>query len=255
MRRSADGWAKSFEKQTYLRVLGYENMRVYFEKGFRDDFRALARYGKNNACAKLYFDAVQAALLKNYPGVFTTANDATPLTVLIAFRNKYDDADNYNNSGLITGLGILTEAKSTNYAGIFYGLGFPMTQEVKVEYNIRVIPNAGRVDKERLWNEYGESQFTWPPDAQNGGAVRRRERWTSMVLPISLIGIPGESDWPKERKWFTSMGMLYKTDEYKNMKEAKPREYLEEYIFDPVSDGDIIAALIMRSLNRMSETE
>ena len=235
VRRSADGWKKSFEQQTNLRMFGYENMRVYFEKGFRDDFRALARYGKNNACAKLYFDAVQSALLKNYPGVFTTASDATPLTVLITFKNKYED--------------------SHNYAGLFYGLGFPMTQEVEVEYNVRIIPDAGDATKEYLWNEYDNSQFAWPPDAQNGGAVRRRERWTSMVLPFSLIGIPGESDWPKERKWFTSRGMLSKEDEYKSMKDAKPREYLEEYMFDPVSDGDIIAALIMRSLNKMAEME
>ena len=49
--------------------------------------------------------------------------------------------------------------------------------------------------------------------------------------------------------------MLSKEDEYKSMKDAKPREYLEEYMFDPVSDGDIIAALIMRSLNKMAEME
>ena len=235
MRRSADNWKKSFEQQTNLRMFGYENMRVYFEKGFRDDFRALARYGKNNACAKLYFDAVQSALLKNYPGVFTTASDATPLTVLITFKNKYED--------------------SINYAGIFYGLGFPMTQEVEVEYNVRIIPNAGDVDNDKMWKEYDASQFAWPPDAQNGGAVRRRERWTSMVLPFSLIGIPGESDWPKERKWFTSRGMLSKANEHNDMGNAKPREYLEEYMFDPVSDGDVIAALVMRSLNKMAETE
>lgn len=235
VRESADRWKKNFETQTNLSLLGYENMRVYFEEGFRSEFRAAVRYGKNKACAELYFDAVQSALLKNYPGVFTTASDAIPLTVLITFQNKYE---NFHN-----------------YADIFYVLGVPMTQEVEVEYNIRVFLDADGIDEEGLWTEYADSQFAWPRSLQNGGAVRRRERWTSMVLPISLIGIPGESDWPKERKWFTGKGIISKEEEASSSKVSKPREHLEKFVFDPVCDGDVIAALIMRSLNKMVEAD
>jgi len=194
------------------------------------------KFSWDKACEKMFFDAVQKSLMKHYPNVFTTSGNATPITVLVSFDNKVEDHHS---------LGFL-----------LVGFGFPYSQELEVTYRIRVVPNATAQGKERLWKDYVASQLDYPPNVQNSGAVRIRNMWTSMIFPISLLGMPGKSDWPKNRKAFTmgSFGISQESQK-KDIVVAPPAEYMNKYIFDPVSDGDIIAALIMRSLNKMAEAE
>ena len=78
--------------------------------------------------------------------------------------------------------------------------------------------------------------------------------WMSLFIPISLLGVPGKSDWPQKRTLFKNKNAY--SDQYDAYKiSSNPVKYMETEIFDPVCDGDIIAALIMRSLNKMADAE
>ena len=260
-----------------VQMFGYQNGKEMFDGMFKKDYVELSFPGRDKLSNKMYFDAVQNALLRNYPNVFTASQDATPVTVLVSFENKFEDEH--------------------SYGGLLCALGFPLAQEVDVTYRVRVVMNSNGQSEEELWNEYANSRLEYPPSVQNGGAVRRREMWTSMFLPFSLIGMPGDSDWPKKRKLFTTgsslitksresyakemMAMHLKSaqmwqeavdrsaqmshnavntyaqtlQEEREKAEELSYTYMDRFVFDPVSDGDIIAALVMRSLNKMADAE
>ena len=193
----------------------------------------------NSDCRKMYFDAIQKALLKNYPDVFTTSIDATPVTVLLTWENRVEDPH--------------------NYGGIFCALGSPSVQDMETTYRIYVALNSTGSSEYELWNQYLTSMVTNQYGGKNGMAVRQRETWTSFFLPISWIGIAGQSDWSTKRKIFACWPETeYSTSEgivsFKSLKYiyTNPQKYMEKFVFDPVSDGDVIAALIMHSLNKIN---
>ncbi|MBR6374571.1 MAG: hypothetical protein IKS20_15460 [Victivallales bacterium] len=202
----------------------------------KQSYNTLTKISRDKACEKIFFDAVQASLLKNYPNIFTTSKDAVPLTVLVSFDSKFGE---HHTIGLI-----------------LVCFGFPYTHEMEVTYRIRVVPNDTGQNQDGLWKDYIASQLDYPPNVQNSGAVRVRNMWTSMILPISLLGMPGKSEWPKKRKVFTrgSFGMSEEREK-NDFSFQTPMAYMNRYIYDPVCDGDIIAALVMRSLNKMAEAE
>ena len=223
-----------FEINTNTLIIGCLNVRELQEREFKKDYRRALRTGKSAECAKMYFEAVRESLLRNYPDVFTTGKEAIPLTVLVSWENKFEDPH--------------------SYGGILQGLGFPSIQDVEVTYRIGVVPNATDRGVEDLWDEYAESLLEFPPSAQNGGAVRQRETWTSMTIPSSFIGMSGDSDWPKVRRSFTRRGIRKKDEKIDSMY-SPAQDYMSKYVFDSVCDGDIIAALVMRSINKMTECE
>ena len=217
-------------------------MRDRFEAHAKSKYEAIKRLATDDGVRRMYLDAVRKSLLKNYPSIFTEDDNATPITVLISWDKMFEDHHSY---------GVLLCA-----------LGFPFTQEMETTYRVRVIPAEDKRDAEELWNEYAYSLLEYPQPPQNGGAVRQREMWTSYFVPISLIGIPGESNWPKERKCFTTGSALItkQRDEFSNVDGIyggfgyySPVEYMERFVFDPVCDGDVIAAMIVRCLNRIAE--
>ena len=187
---------------------------------------------------EMYFNAIQKALIKNYPSVFSDSREATPITVLLTWSNNIN--------------------KPHSYGGVFLALGYPSVQEMEVTYGTRIILNATDKSIDELWEEYKASVALMQKiPAQNGVAVRQREMWTSFFIPISLIGIYGDSDWPTKRRLFTSLQHAedYKTDKWHYWRRSWYYEYHKEFVFDPVSDGDVIAALIMRSLNKIHDSE
>ena len=227
-----DNWACKLFADDYKKT----NNAFTHESSLGSVYSSSTKLNKSKACNKIFFDAVQASLLKNYPNVFTTSGDATPVTVLVTFENKFED---HHNLALILAI-----------------FGSPFSQELEVTYRIRVLPGAQGQSQDELWKEYVASQLDYPPNAQNSSTVRVRNMWTSMMLPISLLGMPGDSDWPKRRKVFTmgSFGITKQNHEL-DIAWTSPQEYLQKYIFDSVCDGDIIAALIMRSLNKMAASK
>ncbi|MBQ7177459.1 MAG: hypothetical protein IJS08_08600 [Victivallales bacterium] len=227
-----------------IKRLGYQNSCEFFEAIFRHEYNAYIRFCQDEKCTKMYYDAIQASLLNNYPNVFTNSMDATPITVLVSYKYKYE-THSYDH-------------------GLLRILGFPITQKVEVTYQTRIVPNASGKNKDELWNEYYESRLEYPPAAQNSGAIRQRDMWTSCVLPISLLGIPGKTDWPKKREVFTEGTFAISPNDekyalgeslFKDYNFVQPITFIQNFVFDPVCDGDIIAALIMRSLNKMAAAE
>ena len=201
-----------------------------------DKYSRLTKHNRSKACNKMYFDAVQASLRKHYPDVFATSGDATPVTVLVTFENKFED---HHNFGMALAI-----------------FGFPFSQELEVTYSISVLPGEQGKDQDGLWKEYVASQLNYPPSARNSSAVRVRNMWTSMLLPVSLLGMPGKSDWPKKRNVLTMGSFAISKEHYeRDMDSNFTENYMRKFTFDPVCDGDIIAALIMRSLNKMAESE
>ena len=212
------------------------NNAYMHETSFNSDYNRLTKLNRSKACNKMVFDAVQASLLKNYPKIFTTSGDATPVTVLVTFENKFEM---HHPVASILVLG-------------------PYSQELEVTYRIRVVPSVAGQSLDELWKDYVASQLDYPPNAHNSNAVRVRTMWSSLLFPITLFGMPGNSDWPKKRYAFkssTSSFTINKENHDRDIVYLSSEEYMKKYIFDSVCDGDIIAALIIRSLNKMTETE
>lgn len=199
--------------------------RSTFKSRVKEDKKS-GPQGTHAADTKLIFDVVQASLLKRYPSVFTTASDGIPLTVVVDWGTEY--------------------RPQPNYASILSYLIWPDSVTQETLYQIRVFENAGGRSDDDLWQEYVKSP-NYPLPADNGSAIRISDTWETWLLPFGFIPCPGDSDFPT-----TFCFMRAGKDSLVSSPSDKlsSRKCFRHLVFEPKVDGDVLAAAIMRVLNR-----
>lgn len=119
-----------------------------------------------------------------------------------------------------------------NYASILADWFWPSVVEQESKYHLYLFENPfGKTDDE-IWNAYLTVPKKYPLPQECGSAVRMSEMWTSYLLPTGFIPCPGESDFPK-----TFYFMRQDID------------------FESMVDGDVLAAAVMRIVNRKHRTQ
>ncbi|MBO7687648.1 MAG: hypothetical protein J6V72_14755 [Kiritimatiellae bacterium] len=159
---------------------------------------------------KNMFEAVKASLLKNYPGVFSESADAVPLSVHVSWNTSYQ--------------------------------GSPIIQSI-VTY--MVVPEAA--EQETLYyvrTSAREGGTTW---TEKTSAARFSETWETWLLPIGFIPIPGKSDWSRT---FCFLRLGKDSIVSEPSKTINKKSCIRDMVFDPKVDGDVLAATIMRAVNR-----
>ena len=156
------------------------------------------------------YEVVNNSLLKNYPEVFTDSADATPLSVFVGWSTSYQ-GDPITQS-IITYMVV------------------PETAEQETVYTVRTTAREGGT----VWSE-------------NTHASRYSETWETWLLPTGFIPIPGKSDWPRTF-CFLRLGKDSIVDRPSDT--LKNKYCIRSMVFEPKVDGDVLAAAIMRAVNR-----
>ena len=154
--------------------------------------------------------AVKESLLRNYPGVFTDSPDATPLSVFVGWSTSYQG--------------------SPIIQSIVTYMVMPEVAEQETVYHVRT--------------SACEDGTTW---TENTSAARLSETWETWLLPIGFIPIPGKSDWSRTF-CFLRLGKDSIVDS--PTKALNSKSCIRDMVFDPKVDGDVLAATIMRAVNR-----
>lgn len=209
-----------------IRDLGYsEAVSFAYRKDLRKIVSELEEQHKKET--ETIRQHISDALCRKYPSVFTTEMSATPLTVLLTWETTYKDRP--------------------NYASIFSYWFWPISAEQNTIYRINVQESVGGVSEVTLWRNFLQTLKKYPQPAENGSAMRTSVVWETMLLPIGFIPIPGDSDWPTT---FCFM-RLGKDSLVSNPQEKlRSKKCVRDMIFEPKTDGEVLAAAIMRSINR-----
>ncbi|MBP5285891.1 MAG: hypothetical protein ILO34_07295 [Kiritimatiellae bacterium] len=170
---------------------------------------------------------VMDSLCRNYPSVFSEDSSAIPLTVLVHWTTSY--------------------GKRPNYASIFGYWLWPEAADQETVYRIRVLEGARQVSAEKLWRDFNASTERYPQPVENSSAVRTSEVWETGLLPFGFIPVPGDSDWPKTFCFMRTGKDSLVGDPAQTLRSA---DCVRDLVFEPKTDGDVIAAAIMRSINR-----
>lgn len=183
--------------------------------------------GTHAADTQLIFNAVERSLIEHYPSIMTKNPSAIPIAVVVDWATEYK--------------------ANPDYSSIFSYWLWPNSATQESIYHIWVTTDTTRKSDAQLWQEYLCSST---PDAEligKGAAVRESEVWETGLLPVGLIPVPGESDWPKTTTFMRAgKGSLVNNPNVK----INSRNCFRDMVFEPAADGDVIAAAIMRTLNR-----
>ena len=183
--------------------------------------------GTHAADTKRLFESLRNALYRDYPSVFSDTADATSVAVVVDWATEYK--------------------KLPDYASIFSGWFWPEAAEQETIYRLFMIENPGGRSDDELWKMYLATHGKYPRPFECGAAVRTSEVWETWLLPIGFIPCPGESDFPK-----TCCFMRSGKDSLVNNPSDKiqSRKCFEDMVFEPKVDGDVLAAAVMRIVNR-----
>jgi hypothetical protein len=88
--------------------------------------------------------------------------------------------------------------------------------------------------------------------SEKSSAARFSETWETWLLPIGFVPISGKSDWPRTF-CFLRLGMDSPVEN--PSKTLKSKSCIRNLVFDPKVDGDVLAAAIMRAINRHRRSE
>ncbi len=183
--------------------------------------------GTHYADTQMIFNSVHTALLKDYPSVFTDSADAIPIVVVIDWATEYRE--------------------QPDYASIFSGWFWPVSAEQETVYGLYLFENpSGKTDDE-LWTVYLAVPKKYPQPLEYGSAVRMSEVWETCLLPTGFIPCPGESDFPKTFCFMRGEKDSLVHDQYDK---EQSRLCVRDLVFEPKVDGDVLAAAIMRIINR-----
>ena len=83
-------------------------------------------------------------------------------------------------------------------------------------------------------------------------AARLSETWETWGLPVGFIPVPGKSDWPKT---FCFMRSGKDSLVFNPANQVNDLDCIRDFVFEPKVDGDVLAALIMRSVNQYHREE
>ena len=156
------------------------------------------------------FAAVKKSLYSNYPNVFSDAGDAVPLTVHVGWKTHY-------------------QGSPIVQSPVTYMI-LPEDAEQETVYYIKTTA-AG---KGGAWTE-------------RTSAARYSETWETWLIPIGYIPIPGKSDWPRT---FGFLRLSKDSIVGSPSKTLESKACIRDLVFDPKVDGDVIAAAVMRAVNR-----
>jgi len=183
--------------------------------------------GTHAADTKRLFEALRSALYRDYPLVFADTVDATSVAVVVDWATEYK--------------------KLPDYASIFSGWFWPEAAEQETIYHLFIVENPRGMSDDELWKAYLASPGKYPRPLASGSAVRTSEVWETWLLPIGFMPCPGESDFPK-----TCCFMRSGKDSLVSNPPDKiqSRKCFEDMVFEPKVDGDVLAAAVMRIVNR-----
>ena len=218
---------KIVEPLVKLKLDAIERERKEYDKILKDDKKS-GPNGTHYADTQMIFNSVHAALFRNYPSVFVDAADSIPIAVVIDWATEYKQLP--------------------DYASIFSGWLWPTAAEQESVYHLYVVENPSSRTDDELWNSYIAAPKKYPLPPECGFATRKSEVWESeLVLPTGFIPCPGESDFPKT---FCFMRSGKDSLVYNPSRKIESRECFKHMVFEPKVDGDVIAAAIVRVLNR-----
>jgi hypothetical protein len=158
------------------------------------------------------FAAVKKSLYGNYPSVFSDSGDAIPLTVHVGWKTHYQ--------------------------------GSPIVQS-PVTY--MVLPEDAEQETVYYVTTKAQSAGSGGSWTEQTSAARYSETWETWLLPIGYIPIPGKSDWPRT---FGFLRLSKDSIVGSPSKTIDSKSCIRDLVFDPKVDGDVIAAAVMRALNR-----
>ena len=158
------------------------------------------------------FAAVKKSLYANYPAVFVDSGDAIPLTVNVNWSTRYQGSP-------------IVQSPITYMV---------MPEDAEQETVYYVTTTAWPTGNEGPWTE-------------KTSAARYSETWETWLLPIGYIPIPGKSDWSRT---FGFMRLGKDSIVGNPSKTINSKCCIRDLVFEPKVDGDVIAAAIMRAINR-----
>ena len=112
--------------------------------------------------------------------------------------------------------------------------------------------NPGSKTDDELWLMDMATSGRYPPPANAGSAVRETETWETMFLPFGWWPCPGESDFSTTFSFMRGSKDSLLSNPQKTL---RGRDAISDLVFDPKVDGDVLAAAVMRTINRMNRLE
>jgi len=225
-------------EQRQIMVAAISDSKFYYEQhaidqerkaydGLLKEDRKSGPNGTHAADTKILFDGVKQSLLWSYPKIFTEETSATPIAVVVDWATSYK--------------------ARPDYASIFSYWFWPNGADQESIYFIWVTENDEQRSNDDLWKDYLSSKSQARGFIGKGSAVRESEIWETGLLPLGLIPVPGESDWPKTTDFMRcGKGSLVGSPKEK----IESRHCFRDLVFEPATDGDVLAAAIMRVINR-----
>lgn len=156
------------------------------------------------------FTVVKKSLLVHYPHVFTDSADAIPLSVHVTWQTQYHGSPIVHS--------------------FLSNIVIPDTAEQETIYYVSISATGANAS----WSD-------------RTSASRLSETWETWLLPIGFLPIPGKSDWSRTF-CFLRLGKDSLVSSPKSV--INSANCVRDMVFDPKVDGDVIAAAIMRAINR-----
>lgn len=190
------------------------NLTVNKPSSTVDDATKVAKYHAEDTANMLA--AVKRSLYRNYPTVFSDSVDAIPLTVHVGWKTYYQ--------------------KSPIVQSPVTYMVLPEDAEQETVYYVTTMSRSAGGGGS--WKELTS-------------AARYSETWETWLLPIGYIPIPGKSDWPRT---FGFLRLSKDSIVGSPSKTLESKSCIRDLVFDPKVDGDVIAAAVMRAINRRQHT-
>jgi hypothetical protein len=192
-------------------------------------------------CEMLIQNSLSSALVRLYPTVFSNDGNTIPLTIMISMEESYKiDAPFY-------------------YPNIA-ALVWPLSADQETKFDVLVLNGNIQKDDKVLRNEFDERLKLKRRAKQEPSVVLSSEVWETMGLPIGLIPIPGESQWPRKMGFIADNGPFYGKDRGSpfdaltsgiDQANLKALTASMKIAYVPEVDSEVLAAAVMQELNKM----
>lgn len=170
--------------------------------------------------------ALEASLRRHYPALFPENGGKIGLTVAVSYDFRYQD-------------------EPSNWS-ILDWLLVPSFATKETNWRMCIRPGNAFGREAELFAHLRRNGKKFPKPLDVSGGARETEMWESFLLPTGWIPVPGEADWRSN----AFLRFAAATPVSSPASVAKTEKAFKYLVFDPDCDGDVLAAAVVRALNR-----
>lgn len=170
--------------------------------------------------------ALEASLQSHYPSLFPENGGKIGLTVAVSYDFRYRN-------------------EPSDWS-ILDWLLVPSFVTKETCWRICIRPGNAFGREAELFAHLRRNGKKFPKPLDVSGGARETEMWESFLLPTGWIPVPGEADWRST----AFLRFAAATPVSSPASVAKTEKAFKYLVFDPDCDGDVLAAAVVKALNR-----